>query len=169
MRNVTDKFSSWTEEMINEELRSNAFPFAVLMEQIIGDFNIGTLIRNANAFNAKKVFYYGPRKKIDRRGAVGTYKYVDLAYLPTVEEVLFLKKEYVFIGLDCVPGSIPMETFDWPKNALMLFGEEGKGLSEEMLKLCDKVVHITQFGSVRSLNVGTASGIAMYDYIKKSS
>ena len=166
-RNVIDKFSSWTEEMINSDLRATAFPFAACMEQIDGDFNIGTVIRNANAFNAKQVFYYGPRKKIDRRGAVGTYKYVDLNYLSSLEEVLNLKKDYTIIGVDCIPGSVSMETFEWPENTLMFFGEEGRGLSEEVCGICDKIVHITQYGSVRSLNVGTASGIAMFDFVRK--
>ena len=167
MANVIDKFSGWTTELINKELRATAHPFSVLLEQIQGDFNVGTGLRNSNAFNANEVFYYGPRKKIDRRGAVGTYHYLDLTYLPTIEDVKKLKEKYTFIGVDCVPGSVPMESFVWPKNTLMCFGEEGTGLSKETIELCDVVVHITQYGSVRSLNVGTASGIVMYDFVNK--
>jgi tRNA G18 (ribose-2'-O)-methylase SpoU len=167
MTNTIDKYFGWTKEMINADLRQNAHPFAVLFEQIRGDFNIGTGIRNSNAFNALEVFYYGPRKKFDRRGAVGTYHYVDLKYLPTIEDVKKLKEKYTFVGVDCIPGSIPMESFVWPKNTLMCFGEEGSGLSKEIIELCDVIVHITQYGSVRSLNVGTASGIAMYDFVNK--
>lgn len=166
-RNVINKYSTWTEELINQDLRKNAFPFAVLMEQLEHDFNIGTLIRNSNAFNSKQVFYYGPTKRYDRRGTIGTHKYVDLTYLPSLQEVLNLKKDYTFIGVDCVEGSVPMNNFKWPENTLMIFGEEGGGISKNMRELCDKIVHIEQYGSVRSLNVGTASGIAMNDYVNK--
>lgn len=168
-RNVIDKFSGWTNELINQKLRETSFSFSTFMEQIIGDYNLSVLVRNSNAFNAKKVFYYGPRKKFDKRGCVGTQFYTDINYLSSIEEMMELKKEYIFIGVDCVPSSIPMETFEWPKNTLMIFGEEGKGISKEVLDMCDNIVHITQYGSVRSLNVGTSSGIAMYDYINKFS
>lgn len=167
MTNTIDKYSGWTTDLINQDLRKSAHPFSVLLEQIHGDFNIGTGIRNANAFNAFEVFYYGPKKKFDRRGAVGTYHYVDLKYLPTLEDVKKLKEKYTFVGIDCVPGSVAMESFFWPENTLMCFGEEGTGLSKETMELCDVIVHITQYGSVRSLNVGTASGIAMYDFVTK--
>jgi len=166
--NVEDRFKGKSKEEIKKTLRSTSHSFAVLMEHWQGDFNIGTMIRNANAFNAEKVFYYG-KKKYDRRGAVGTHHYVDLGYLDNTDVLLSLKSDYVFVCLDNIEGSVPMEDFDWPENALMIFGEEGIGLTEDMLELADHVVSITQYGSVRSMNVGTTSGIAMYDYISKLS
>ena len=78
-----------------------------------------------------------------------------------------LKSDFTFVCLDNVEGSVPMEDFIWPENTLMIFGEEGIGLSDEILSMADHVVSITQYGSVRSMNVGTTSGIAMYDYINK--
>ena len=166
--NVTDEYKSWNVEDIRQDLRAKAHPFAVLMEHWKGDFNISTMIRNANAFNASEVFYIG-KKRFDRRGTVGSHHYVDLSHLNDFEELLKLKEKYVFVGLDNnVECCVPMETFDWPKNALMIFGEEGEGISPLLLKHCDYCVNIAQFGSVRSLNVGTSSGIAMYDWILKS-
>ena len=161
-----DEFKDKSTDEIKDILRATSHPFAVLMENWQGDFNIGTMIRNANAFNAKKVFYYG-KKRYDRRGAVGTHHYVDLHHLDTYNAVISLKSSFTFVCLDNVEGAVPMEQFQWPENSLMIFGEEGTGVTPEMLKLADHVVSIKQYGSVRSMNVGTTSGIAMYDYTRK--
>src|SRR5690606_21352175 len=125
----------------------------------------GTMVRNSNVFGANHVYYYGKRK-YDRRGTVGAHHYVDLTFVEDFSDVITLKNEYVFVALEN-NVDYPIEnmvTFDWPKNSLMIFGEEGTGLSKELLDICDHYVSIPQFGSVRSLNCGTASGIAMYDY-----
>ena len=164
--NVEDKFKGKTKEEIKDCLKLTSNPFAVMMEHWNGDFNIATMIRNANAFNAKKVFYYG-KKKYDRRGTVGTHHYVDLNYIDDVNKLISLKSDFTFVCLDNVEGSVPMENFEWPENSLMIFGEEGAGLSQEILNMADYIVSITQYGSVRSMNVGTTSGIAMYDYMRK--
>tara|TARA_R110000796_G_scaffold169173_2_gene286050 strand:- start:171 stop:710 length:540 start_codon:yes stop_codon:yes gene_type:complete len=166
--NVQDKYKSSTVDEIKQDLRASSHEFAVLMEHWKGDFNISTMIRNANAFNARKVYYLG-KKRYDRRGTVGTHHYIDVDFLGTsLQELVKLKEEYVFVGLDNnIDKCQPMEHFEWPENSLMIFGEEGSGISPEVLSMCDHIVSITQYGSVRSLNVGTASGIAMYDYITK--
>ena len=164
--NVEDRFKGKSQEEIKQILKSTSHNFAVMMEHWNGDFNIGTMIRNANAFNAEKVFYYG-KKKYDRRGAVGTHHYVDLNFIGDDDGLISLKSDFVFVCLDNVEGSVPMEDFKWPKNSLMIFGEEGVGLTDKMLSMADYTVSITQYGSVRSMNVGTTSGIAMYDYTKK--
>jgi tRNA G18 (ribose-2'-O)-methylase SpoU len=139
------------------------------MMQIQGDFNFGTVVRNANAFGAREAFYYGPRKKWDRRSAVGTYHYTKVSWIPESEglgSILELKETYpTFVGVDILPGiSSCMEEYAWKPGTLMIFGEERRGLSPEMLDICDDVIHITQRGSVRSINVGTAAGIAMFDF-----
>ena len=162
--NVEDRFKGKSKNHIKDILRSTSHNFAVMMEHWQGDFNIGTMIRNANAFNAEKVFYYG-KKKYDRRGSVGTHHYIDLEYLN--ELLISLKSDYVFVCLDNVPSAVPMENFVWPENSLMIFGEEGVGLTDEILAMADHIVSIKQYGSVRSMNVGTTSGIAMYDYTNK--
>ena len=167
-RNVIDQYKGWAEDLIKEDLNRKSFPFAVLMEQLNGDFNFGTVIRNANAFGAREVFYLG-KKNFDRRGAVGTYHYTNVNYLKTHEEFLLLKERYIFIGIDNVPGSVSIENYQWPQNALLLFGEEGNGLTQDTIVHCKDVVAINMYGSVRSLNAGTASGIAMYDFVNKFS
>ena len=165
--NVIDEFKGKTKEEIKQSLETTKHPFAVLMEHWKGDFNIGTLIRNSNAFNANEVFYVG-QKKYDRRGAVGTHHYINLRHINNFDDLWKLKEKYTFVCLDNnISGVVSMEEFDWPENALMIFGEEGEGVTPEMLELADHVVSIKQYGSVRSMNVGTTSGIAMYDYIRK--
>lgn len=168
-RNVIDRYKNWPTESIKRDLQRTANPFAVCMEHWQGDFNISTLIRNANAFNAEKVYYLG-KKRYDRRGTVGTHHYVDLAYLDNgISELEKLKNKYTIVAIDNnIPNTTKLNQFDWldlQKPPLMLFGEEGVGLTEKAISIADYAVEIPQFGSVRSLNVGTSSGILMYDYM----
>lgn len=182
-RNVIDEYKDLPTEEIKKILAEKAFPFAVCFEHWQGDFNISTGIRNANAFGAEKVFYLGGKKKWDKRGAVGTHNYMDITYLPSIEALRALKSEYKIIGIDNIEDQIParpsragccsfyqLPDFRWGLGAvfvkpLMLFGEEGVGLTKEVLNLCDAIVEIPMFGSVRSLNCGTASGIVMNDFV----
>ena len=169
-RNVIDRYKNWPTESIKRDLQRTANPFAVCMEHWQGDFNISTLIRNANAFNAKKVFYLG-KKRFDRRGTVGTHHYVDLTYLGVSHSALVdLKSDYTIVAVDNnVSNAYKLDEFDWlslKKPPLMVFGEEGVGLTEKTLKIADYSVEITQYGSVRSLNVGTSSGILMYSFLQ---
>ena len=169
-RNVVNKYKNWPTESIKLDLQKNSNPFAVCMEHWQGDFNISTLIRNANAFNARKVYYLG-KKRFDRRGTVGSHHYVDLVFLDGgVSELVDLKNKYTIVAVDNnVPNTQKLDKFDWislEKPPLMVFGEEGVGLTEETLKIADYSVEIPQYGSVRSLNVGTSSGILMYSFLQ---
>lgn len=165
-RNVVDHFKDLSDDEIKQYLKATAFPYAVLFESWLGDFNTSTGIRNANAFNAEAVYYVGNRK-LDRRGAVGTYKYTEVNFLPTLDDVVGLKKQYTFIGVDNVPGSVSIDNFEYPERPLFVFGEEGTGLTPQMMSMCEKIVYIPQFGSVRSINCGCASAIVMNDFVTK--
>lgn len=165
-RAVIDEFKFLTNDEIKNKLRQTAFPFAVLFENIVGDFNLGSGIRNANAFNAKEVFYSG-RKRWDKRGAVGSMCYVDITWMASIEEILELKSKYVFVGVENCEGSNSINNYSYEDNSLFIFGEEGVGMSKLMQSHCDEMIMIEQFGSVRSLNVATASGIIMNDYVTK--
>jgi len=169
-RNVIDEYKSLTDEKIREELKRSVNPVAVCMEHWKGDFNISTLIRNANAFNVEKVYYLG-KKRIDVRGAVGAHHYMDIDYLDDGHKRLVeLKNKYTFIAVDNnVDKTHKLREFDWnklEKPPLILFGEEGCGLTEEVLNLADYRIEIEQYGSVRSLNVGTASGIVLFECVQ---
>lgn len=164
--NVADRFKDKSRDQIKSTLKTSAFPFAVCGEQWSGDFNFSTLIRNANGFNAKAVYYLGD-KRFDRRGCQGVHHYTDVNFIPTIYDLIDLKKEFTFVGVDNVTGSVPMTNYIWPDNALLIFGCESVGLTKTMQSLCRDIVHINMFGSVRSFNCGTASGIAMHDYVTK--
>jgi tRNA G18 (ribose-2'-O)-methylase SpoU len=170
-RNIIDKyklFNRWTTEMIKEDLQTNNFPYAVLMEHFVGDFTIGGVLRSGNAFGASKMYYYGGKKSFDRRSTVGTHLYTDIIHLNTEEELLKLKNEYVFVGLEnSTENKESIYDFTWPKNSLIILGEEGVGITPNTLALCDKIVYIPQYGSVRSLNASSAASIAMNDYVFK--
>ena len=166
-RNVVDKYKSMTDEQIRRDLLQTKNPISVCMEHWKGDFNISTLIRNANAFNVEKVYYLG-KKRFDRRGTVGTHHYVDLVHIDgDVHELVDLKKSYTFIAIDNnISKTQKLQEFSWcalEKPPLVFFGEEGLGLTKEVLELCDYRIEIEQYGSVRSLNVGTSSGLVLYE------
>ncbi len=166
-RNVADHFKDKSEEEIKKELAATAQPFAVCFEHWIGDFNMGSGIRNANAFNAKEVFYIGDHKW-DRRSSVGVYKYTEVQWIPTIEDFMKLQDRYTIVGIDNIPGrSVPLGNYEWKPNTLMVFGEEGTGLTLPMQAFCKDIVEIEMYGSVRSFNCGVASGIVMHDFVQK--
>lgn len=166
MHNVIDEYKNLSVEEIRNKLKEKAFPYAILMENWRGDFNLGQCVRNANAFGAKEVFYIGKRH-YDKRGTVGTHTYISVRYLENTDQLDELNSQYTFVGVDNVDGSVPIESFVWPDKPLMVFGEESNGLTPDMIARCRSIVKIGQFGSVRSLNAGCASGIACYDFVKK--
>lgn len=165
-QNVIDELKGKSTDEIQDFLKKKSHPFAICFEHWIGDFNMGTGVRNANAFGAREVFYLGD-KKWDRRSAVGVHNYTPVQWVSTFDELIKLKEKYVFVGVDNVPGSVSISGYNWPDNVLMVFGEEGVGLTPDMQAICKDIVHIDMFGSVRSLNCGTASGIAMFDFVSK--
>jgi tRNA G18 (ribose-2'-O)-methylase SpoU len=167
-RNVVDEFKGLPNERIKAIIKSRTLPFSVAMQHIEHDFNLGSVFRNANSFGAKEIFYVGGKKNWDRRAACGVMNYSDITFLRTMEEFAPLKERYFIVGLDNLPSALPIETFEYPdKPVLFVLGEEKNGLTFEMLSLCDVLLAIKQRGSVRSLNAGVASGIAMYDFCTK--
>lgn len=167
-RNVADHFRGKAVEAIVTELDTSRSELEIAIENLERDFNMGTIVRNANAFNVKKVHIIG-RKQWNKRGAMKTDAYLHLAYYQTVEEFISAMKaeDRSVIAVDIVPGAQSLHGVSLPRNAVLVFGAEGPGLSEELLRAAQKVVMIEQFGSTRSVNVGVASGIAMYAWIQQ--
>lgn len=160
--NVIDDYKTWEVSKIKEDLDRKSFPYDIMMQHINGDFNISTFIRNGNAFGAREIFYWG-KKKWDRRGAVGCHNYKQLTHLAAFEDIKSLKHKRRFIAID---NNIdrecrPLYEFKPQANDVYIFGEESCGIQQEVLDICDDFVFIPQWGSVRSINVGTASGIIM--------
>lgn len=160
--NVIDDYKTWEVSKIKEDLDRKSFPYDIMMQHINGDFNISTFIRNGNAFGAREIFYWG-KKKWDRRGAVGSHNYKQLTHLSSFEDIQSLKKGRRFIAIDnnIERDSKKLNDFIPMENDIYVFGEESCGIQKEVLDICDEFVYIPQWGSVRSVNVGTASGIIM--------
>jgi len=163
-RNVLDKYRYWTVEAIVADLDTRRHPFAVAIENWRHDLNIGTVVRTANAFLAREVIIVG-RRRWNRRGAMVTDKYQHIRHVATAAELE--DTGYVIIAIDNLPGALPLETATLPRNALLLFGQEGTGLTAEARDAASAVYSIAQFGSTRSINAGVAAGIAMHAWIRQ--
>lgn len=158
-RNIIDYYKYWETDAIKADLDCRRLNYGVLCTNIQGDFNLGSVIRCANAFLAKEVIIYG-RKKFDRRGAVGTQNYTNFKHVKEVDE---LPRNVPIIAVDNVGSAVDISTFTFPDHYFLLaFGEENVGVPQEILDMAVATVYIKQYGSVRSLNVGCASAIAMY-------
>ena len=129
------------------------------------DFNIGSIVRTANAFNVAGVHIVG-RRRWNRRGAMVTDRYLHVHHHPEVGDLVewLNQREVAIVGVDNLPGSVPLETTQLPASVCLVFGSEGPGLTDEMVAACQQVVAITQYGSTRSINAGAAAAIAMYHW-----
>ena len=169
-RNVVDKYRYWSREAIIADLDQSRHSFHIAIENWEHDFNIGTVVRNANAFLARGVHIIGKRRW-NRRGAMVTDRYQHIHHHPTVEDFIRWadNESCTVIGIDNITGSEPIETSKMPKNCVLVFGQEGPGLSDEMIEASTKILAITQYGSTRSINAGVASGVAMYEWLRQHS
>lgn len=167
-RNIINLFKYWEVDAIRSYLDVRRHNFSVLITNHFNDFNIGTCIRNNNAFLGKKIYMLG-RRRFDTRGTVGTVHYENIVHIDSLEEITKDPNNHL-VGFDDLPSAKPLDSYIWPKekHVIMCFGQETTGLTEEVIKACNECVYIRQFGSVRSLNVGTASGIAMFSYTQQN-
>jgi tRNA G18 (ribose-2'-O)-methylase SpoU len=167
-RNVVDRYRYWTVKAIVADLDRTRHPFHVAIENWTSDMNIGTVVRNANAFGAAAVHIVGNRKW-NRRGAMVTDRYQHLQHHERIDDLVdWARTENLdIIGIDNLDGSVPIERSDLPRRCLLLFGQEGPGLSAQAREALDLVLSISQFGSTRSINAGVASGIAMHTWIRQ--
>ena len=197
-RNVVDGYRYWRHEAIVAELDSRRHDFHVAVENWGHDFNIGSVIRTANAFNAK-AFHIVGKRRWNRRGAMVTDRYQHEHHHATVADLVewaatagsssaadpdrgassgngdatggnggSTGRGIPLIGIDNLPGSIPVETYDLPRECVLVFGQEGPGLSPQMRQACQVVLHIEQFGSTRSINAGAAAAIAMHAWVRRN-
>src|SRR3954467_11466004 len=159
-RNVIDRYRYWTVDAIVADLDTRRHPFAVAIENWRHDLNIGTVVRTANAFLAREVIVVGNRRW-NRRGAMVTDRYQHVRHVPSAGELAAYATEagYEIVAIDNLPGSVPLETYELPANALLLFGQEGTGLSAAARDVAAVTCSIAQYGSTRSINAGVAGGI----------
>jgi tRNA G18 (ribose-2'-O)-methylase SpoU len=167
-RNVVDRYRYWRVEAIVADLDTRRHPFHVAVENWRHDMNIGTVVRNANAFGARAVHIVGLRRW-NRRGAMVTERYQHVEHHPTVDDLVAwaARDDLPIVGVDNLPGSVPLESAALPRRCVLLFGQEGPGLSAEAGAACAQVCSIAMFGSTRSINAGVASGIAMHTWVRQ--
>ena len=167
-RNVVDRYRYWTVEAIVADLDPRRHPFSVAIENWRHDLNIGTVVRTANAFLAAEVHIVG-RKRWNRRGAMVTDRYQHVRHHPDVAALAAraLDAGIPVLAVDNLPGAQPLETALLPRACVLLFGQEGTGLSAEARAAADGLLSIAQFGSTRSINAGVAAGIAMHAWVRQ--
>jgi tRNA/rRNA methyltransferase len=168
-RNVIDKYKGLSVAEIKDDLDRSRHDFHVAIENFQHDFNIGTIARNANAFNAAGIHIIG-RRHWNRRGAMKTEAYMNIFHHKTVMEFINWAKQnnLKLIAIDNQKGSKKLNEIELEKGSILVFGNESDGLSKEMVEACKEMVAIEQFGSTRSVNVGVASGILMYEFVRQN-
>jgi tRNA G18 (ribose-2'-O)-methylase SpoU len=167
-RNVADRYRYWRVEAIVADLDARRHPFHVAIENWRHDFNIGAVVRNANAFLAAAVHIVGDRRW-NRRGAMMTEVYQHVRHHPSLDELArWAEQERLpLLGVDNLPGAAPIESAELPRACVLLFGQEGEGLSASARERVSAVVAIRQWGSTRSINAGAASALAMYEWCRR--
>ncbi|AJK69820.1 TrmH family RNA methyltransferase [Corynebacterium marinum] len=167
-RNVVDAYRYWTREAILADVDKRRHPLHVAIENFENDANIGTVVRTANAFAADTVHIVG-RRRWNRRGAMVTDRYQHLMHHPDVHSLLVwaIRNDLTVVAIDNTPGSVPLETAQLPRECLLLFGQEGPGITPEAAESALMTCSIAQFGSTRSINAGVAAGIAMHTWIRQ--
>jgi tRNA G18 (ribose-2'-O)-methylase SpoU len=164
-RNVLDKYRYWTVEAIVADLNTKRNKLQIAIENWQHDLNIGSIVRTANAFNASYIHIIGKRDW-NKRGAMVTDRYLTVLHHPTVVEFAqwCAQNETPIIGIDNVPGSKHLEGAQLPEKCVLLFGQEGAGMSDEAIAICEVLYAIEQYGSTRSMNASAAGAIAMYHW-----
>ena len=167
-RNVVDRYRYWRLEAVVADLDTRRHDFHVAIENWQHDFNIGTIVRTANAFLAAEVHIVGNRRW-NRRGAMVTDRYQHVRHHPTADDLAaYLAAAGVpLLGVDNLPGSDHLETMTLPERVCLLFGQEGPGLSEAAREACAGTFSIAQFGSTRSINASAAAAIAMHTWVRQ--
>ena len=166
-RNLVDEYKGLSNEEVFAALSKKRNSLEVAIENVEHDFNIGTVVRNANSFNVAKVHIIG-RKKYNRRGAMCTDKYLEILHWNTIDEFLANQEGRELVAIENnTPRALPLGEKKFKENTTLIFGSENNGISAELLEKAADVRYIESFGSTRSVNVGVASGIAMYEWARQ--
>ncbi|QNO38736.1 rRNA methyltransferase [Protaetiibacter sp. SSC-01] len=168
-RNVVDRYRYWRLEAIVADLDARRHPFHVAIENWQHDLNIGSIVRSANAFGAEAVHIVG-RRRWNRRGAMVTDRYQHVLQHPTVDDLVAWARErgLPLVAVDNTEGAVPVDAFALPERCVLLFGQEGPGLTDAALAAADAHVEIRQFGSTRSINAAAAAAIVMHEWVRQN-
>ena len=167
LRNLIDEYKGLENEQVFDALNKKRTPLEIAIENVEHDFNIGSIVRTANSFNVAKVHIIG-KKKYNRRGAMCTDKYLEIIHHPSLDDFLKTQKNRELIAIENnTPRAEPLHTKKFIKNTTLIFGSENNGITEELLEKATDVRFIESFGSTRSVNVGAAAAIAMYEWTRQ--
>ncbi len=167
-RNLIDEYKGLENEQVFSELEKSRTPLEIAIENVEHDFNIGSIVRTANSFNVEKVHIIG-KKKYNRRGAMCTDKYLKIVHHATIDEFLKTQEGRELVAIENnTPRAKPLNDKKFTKNTTLIFGSENNGITKELLDEANDVRFIESFGSTRSVNVGVAAGIAMYEYTRQN-
>jgi len=167
-RNLIDEYKGLTNEQVFDALSKKRTSLEIAIENVEHDFNIGSIIRTANSFNVNKVHIIG-KKKYNRRGAMCTDKYLKIIHHATIEDFLASQQGRELVAIENnTPRALPLHDKSFTKNTTLIFGSENSGITPELLEKSHDVRFIESFGSTRSVNVGAAAAIAMYEYIRQN-
>lgn len=166
-RNLIDEYKGLTNEQVFDALEKKRNSLEIAIENVEHDFNVGTIVRSANSFNVRTVHIIG-KKKYNRRGAMCTDKYLKIIHHATLEEFLQTQKDRELVAIENnTPRARPLHEKRFSNNTTLIFGSENNGITEELLERAHDVRFIESFGSTRSVNVGVAAGIAMYEWARQ--
>ena len=166
-RNLIDKFKGQTNEQVFDALEKSRIPLEIAIENVEHDFNIGSIVRTANSFNVSTVHIIG-KKKYNRRGAMCTDKYLKIVHHATLEDFLKTQAGRELVAIENNLGRAkPLHDKSFIQNTTLIFGSENSGISPELLEKSTDIRFIESFGSTRSVNVGAAAAIAMYEYVRQ--
>ncbi|WP_245616050.1 TrmH family RNA methyltransferase [Phycicoccus jejuensis] len=172
-RNVVDRYRYWRMDAVVADLDTRRHPLHVAIENWRHDLNIGSVVRTANATNVA-AFHVVGKRRWNRRGAMVTDRYQHEVHHPDAAALAAWAATagedgapLPLVGVDNVPGSVPLETYDLPRACVLVLGQEGAGLTPQMQQVCDVVLHIAQFGSTRSVNAGAAAAVAMHAWVRR--
>lgn len=165
-RNVINRYKGVPIEQIITDLDTHGSTLEIAIDNIERDFNMGTIVRSANAFGVRHVHVIG-RRQWNKRGAMMTDKYLHVHYYAATDGFIHAIAGKELIAVDNIDGSQPLSRAKLPRNTVLLFGAERSGIRQELLQRAAQIIAIEQFGSTRSLNVGVAAGIAMYVWMQQ--
>ena len=167
-RNVADRYRYWSMEAIVADLDARRHPFHIAIENWHHDLNIGSVVRTANAFLAAEVHIVGNRRW-NRRGAMVTDRYQRIRHHPEAADLAewAAAADLPILGIDNLPGAIPLETYELPRACVLVFGQESVGLSDAARAVAVDTLAIAQYGSTRSINAAAAAAIAMHAWVRQ--
>lgn len=166
-RNVVDEYKGRPIEEMVADLDARGINLEIAIDNVSRDYNMGTIVRSANAFGVRHIHIIGSRQW-NKRGAMMTDKYLHVHYHATAEDFATEVKGKVLVAVDNIAGAESLVSAELPRDCVLVFGAEGPGVSAQTLELADKIVEIEQLGSTRSINVGVAAGIVMYEWLRRN-